>query len=92
MHGINDTDNTIRELCRKIAEEVDPDKINEMCATLRHLVQVQHDTTKLRLQNIAVRFGRQMRSTPVVSPATEESNSRMRALLSFLGLAPGDAA
>jgi lantibiotic modifying enzyme len=92
MHVIDDTDDRIRELCQQIAEEHDPDKVNEMCATLRHLLQVQHDTTKLRLQNIAMRFGRQMRSAPALSFAAEESDSRLRALLSFLGLASGNAA
>jgi hypothetical protein len=85
MHGI-DTDDRIRELCREIAEEHDPDKVNEMCAALRHLLQLQHDATKLRLQNIAMRFGSQMRSAPAQSSGAEESRSRMRALLGFLGL------
>ena len=89
MHGIDDTDDRIRTLCQQIAEEQDPDKVNQMCAALRHLLQVQHDATKLRLQNIAMRFGRQMRSAPALSSAAEESGSRMRALLSFLGLASG---
>src|SRR5439155_11391193 len=64
MHVIDDTDDRIRDLCREIAEEHDPDKVNEMCARLRQLFQVQHNTTRLRLQNIAMRFGIQMRSAP----------------------------
>jgi hypothetical protein len=92
MHGIGETDDRIRELCRQIAEEHDPDKVNEMCAALRQLLKIQHDTTKLRLQNIAMRFGSQMRSAPALSSEAEESGSRMGALLSFLGLASGDAA
>ena len=91
MHVIDDTDDRIRDLCREIAEEHDPDKVNEMCARLRQLFQVQHNTTRLRLQNIAMRFGSQMRSAPAPSPEAEESDSRMRALLSFLGLTSGGA-
>ena len=81
-------DEKIRDLCRKISQETDPAVARKQCAALQRLLKVQHDTTKLRLQKIAVRFGNQMRSTHTTPPPKGESASRMRSLLAFLGLVP----
>jgi hypothetical protein len=92
MDVVDDLDDRVRNLCRKIAEEPEPEKVNELCAALRRLLKVQHDTTKLSLQNIAIHYRSQMRSAQTPSTPEEEASSRIRALLTFLGLASGDAA
>src|SRR2546428_10215197 len=92
MDLLEDIDDRIRRLCREIAEESDADKVNELSVQLRHILRVQHNTTRLRLQNIAMRYGSQMRSAEAPSSPPTESGSRIMALLTFLGLPSKKAA
>ena len=92
MDTLENMDDHIRRLCREIAEEHDPDKVNELSAELRHILQVQHNSTRLKLQHIAMRYGRQMRDAAAPSSPPEESGSRITALLTFLGLTSKNAA
>jgi hypothetical protein len=85
-----DTNEQVRELCRQIVEEQDPDRVEELIATLRHTIQMSQDETRLRMRYVARHFRGQLREVPFPAgePVTEAA-SRVRAVLDFLGLGRG---
>jgi hypothetical protein len=85
-----DTNDQVRELCRQITEEQDPDRVEELIATLRIAMRLSQDETRLRMSYVARHFRGRLREVSFAeSEPVSLSAGRMRAVLDFLGLGAG---
>jgi hypothetical protein len=67
---------TIRELCREIAEEKDPEKTRLLLAELREISALASDETRLRL-GFLVRFLRRIEKAENESTSTSRKSDKL---------------
>ena len=66
----------VRELCREIAEEKDPEKTRLLLAELREMVALASDETRLRF-GFLVRFLRRMEKAANESTSTSSKSEKL---------------
>ena len=85
--GVNDR---IRELCQQILDEEDPDRVEELIASLRNTLRIQNEEARLRLNYVARHFrGRMEAVSSGEAERLTPGGGKIRAVLDFLGLGAG---
>lgn len=88
MHEVR-ANQRVRELCQQILDEKDPDRVEELIATLRYTLRAENEEARLRMGYVARRYRGQLQSISREAETLSQGGGRMRALLDFLGLGAG---
>jgi hypothetical protein len=86
MSGVDDA--AVRDLCRQIAQETDPEKVHQLLDSLRSALKEEREEARLRMSQIARHYRRHISEPEQDSTRTEHPRFRgLRGLLEMgLGL------
>src|ERR1700680_4207817 len=89
MSGVHDA--AVRDLCRQIAQEKDPEKVRQLLVSLRTTLKEEQEEARLRMSQIARHYRRHISEPEQDSTRTEPPRFRgLRGLLETeLGLSFG---
>jgi hypothetical protein len=86
-----DVNARVRELCQEIVDEQDPQRVEELIATLRSTVRAGYDEARLRMSYVARHYRGRLQDVSSRQSAEQigQGAGRIRAVLDFLGLGAG---
>jgi hypothetical protein len=80
MSGVHDA--AVRDLCRQIAQETDPEKVHPLLVSLRTALKEEQEEARLRMSQIARHYLRHVSEPEQDSTRTEAARFRgLRGLL-----------
>ena len=71
----------VKELCEKAAQETDAEKAAELVVSLRKLIEMESDETRLRIRQILLHYGRHLPITDLVGKPRNSISSVVAALV-----------
>jgi hypothetical protein len=71
---------TVRELCKKATREPDPQRAAELLSSLRRVIEMESDETRLRVRQILLHY----RSHPAIAPPTGKPRNSMSSFVAAL--------
>jgi hypothetical protein len=74
MSGVNDA--AVRDLCRQIARETDPEKVHQLLVSLRTVLKEEQEEARLRMSQIARHYRRHIWEPEQHSTRTEHPHFR----------------
>ena len=80
-----DVNDRLRELCKQISEEQDPQRVQELTRTLKDTVRAAHDEARVRMSYVARHFRGRLEAVSTRPGAERVGHpAGIRAVLQFL--------
>jgi hypothetical protein len=84
-----DANERVRELCRQILDEKDPERVEELIATLKSSLRAENEEVRLRMKFLARHYRGRLQGVSPEAEQISQGSGRIRAVLDFLGFGAG---